>query len=459
MSKHLCYKPETLICYVEPMRLRSFLPLAVFAALVAAGSARAQDAAPGEAELPAIMEEAQVGAPSPADLETIHTFGGEAGRRPRGGLVADKEGNLYGTASAGGLCDDCGLVYMLSPPADGGAEWEYRVLHRFAGGEADGKGPLGTLTVRGNAIYGTASAGAGACDCGGIFRLKPRDRARTKWDYSLLYAFEERNRGATPVAGVIFGEDGALYGATSAGGADDAGTIFRLRGGGEAWRLSVIHHFRAVRDGGSPLGELVFGENRVLFGTASTGGRFGEGTVFRLTRNGGFSAVHHFKGIRQTGSIKDGSGPEGHLTFAEDGTLYGTTARGGNADAGTIFRIRPAGEGRWVYSAIYHFAGDAEGGGTPRAGLTMDSAGELYGTAAEGGPDAGGIVYRVTRTSDGWGIETLHAFDLDGREGGAPHSRLTIREDILYGATGAGGAVARGEECPEGCGSVFQLQM
>jgi uncharacterized repeat protein (TIGR03803 family) len=389
-------------------------------------------------------------------LATLYAFaGGDAGRHPESGLVADKEGNFYGTASGGGRCDGCGLVYMLSPSQDG-AGWTYRVLHHFAGGEADGSAPVGTLTVRGNALYGTTAAGGSACDCGTVFRLKPLDRARTRWDYSLLHRFQDRNRGARPLAGLIFGEDGALYGTTSAGGADDSGTIFRMKGGADAgWQLTVLHHFLAARDGGAPRGELVFGEKRMLFGTASGGGRFGEGTVFRLNRNGAYSVVHHFKGTHQPGRDTDGATPQGHLAVGDDGALYGTTARGGDHDVGTIYRLRPTGEGKWVYSVIHHFAGGGDDGSSPRGGLTIES-GSLYGTANGGGAEDGGIVYRVTRAAEGWGIEILHAFARN-RDGALPHSNLTVRNGALYGTTFVGGSDRRSEACPEGCGSVFTL--
>ncbi len=194
------------------------------------------------------------------------------------------------------------------------------------------------------------------------------------------------------------------------------------------------------------------------FGTTSSGGRFGQGTVFRLTRNGSYAVIHHFKGVAQTGSAKDGAGPEGHLAFGEDGALYGTTVAGGDSDRGVAFRIRPSGEGKWVYSVIHHFAGGAADGRAPRSGLTMDSAGSLYGTAAGGGPHDGGLVYRLARIpGEGWGTEILHAFARSG-PGGGPQSHIIARNGALYGTTFAGGSAARSEGCPEGCGSVYQLE-
>jgi uncharacterized repeat protein (TIGR03803 family) len=440
------------------MGRRSFAWLAVAAALAAAAPARAQDEAMEEPATAAEeTAEANASGSKAAALDAIHPFrGGEDGGFPRSGLVVDKEGNLYG-AAAGGECADCGIVYMLSPPVDGETTWSYRELHRFEGG-SDGAGVAGALTIRGNAVYGaTAAGGDPGCDCGTVFRLKPLDRARTRWDYSVLYRLPDRSTGAAP-AGVTFGEDTALYGVTSAGGAGEAGTIFKLKGGGDAdWRRVVLHHFSEPRDGGSPRGEPVFGPNRTLFGTTAEGGRFGEGTVFRLTRNGSYAVLHHFRGAKGPGSSADGAEPVGALALGQDGALYGTTLRGGEADLGTVFRLTPTEGGRWLYTIVHHFAGGAEDGAGPRSGLAMNAAGELFGVTAGGGAQDGGALYRLTRIAGGWGVDILHAFDAAGAEGGKPHSRPAVKNGALYGTTMAGGSITAGGACSDGCGTVYQL--
>jgi uncharacterized repeat protein (TIGR03803 family) len=437
------------------MRRRSLVSLAVFAALAAAAPTHAQENAPEEPETIA-AEEAKAATAvvsAAAEAKAIHAFDGGTGSPGSGGLAFDKEGNLYGVAQDGGDCEGCGVVYMLSPPADGGSTWEFRELHRFGGG-ADGAGPKGTLTVRGNAIYGVTSAGGDAnCDCGTVFRLKPIDRARTRWDYSVLYRFPARTTGASPAAGLVFGEDGGLYGSTAAGGAGDAGTIFKLRGGGDAeWRRVVLHHFSAPRDGGAPGGELVVGPNRTLFGTTSSGGRFGAGTVFRLTRNGSYAVLHHFRGADGPGSGSDGASPAGGLVMGEDGALYGATGEGGEAGLGTIFRLKPTSRGKWLYTIVHHFAGGDDDGARPRSGLAADEAGNVYGATSAGGPNDGGVVFRLKREAGGWGVEILKAFGAEeGAEAGSPASRVAVSDGVLYGA------VSAGTECEEGCGAVYRL--
>jgi uncharacterized repeat protein (TIGR03803 family) len=111
------------------------------------------------------------------------------------------------------------------------------------------------------------------------------------------------------------------------------------------------------------------------------------GTVFRMTATGAgaYASLHAFTGGA------GGSEPKGSLLRASDGNVYGTTASGGAFDAGTIFRLTPAGG----FAVVHSF--DGTDGAHPQAGLIQATDGNLYGTTEFGGPDSnGGVVYRVT---------------------------------------------------------------
>lgn len=197
----------------------------------------------------------------------------EDGANPLAGLVADKEGNLYGATELGGTHNQ-GTIFKLSPKG------KETILHTFTG-RADGAAPYGSLVfdAQGN-LYGTAYAG-GTFGYGTVFKLDP------KGTLTVLYSFTAKADGAHPSAGVTFDAQGNLYGTTSFGG-DLWGTIFRLSPTGV---LTVMYTFTGQTDGAAPVAPLIIDGQGNLYGTTSEGGNFvdscprpyGCGTVFKLT--------------------------------------------------------------------------------------------------------------------------------------------------------------------------------
>lgn len=181
---------------------------------------------------------------TPWNESIIYSFkGGVDGSGP-GSLFSDRNGVLYGATAGGGttyICSagtstaGCGTAFKLTPPGAGGGSWTETVLYRFKGG-SDGAWPaLGFVAKDGSAIYGTTTIGgiSGRCQsfsgtsCGTVFKLSRAAASSASWHESVLHRFDDAD-GAYPVAGLVVDRNGALYGATSAGGASDAGTVFKV---------------------------------------------------------------------------------------------------------------------------------------------------------------------------------------------------------------------------------------
>jgi uncharacterized repeat protein (TIGR03803 family) len=214
-------------------------------------------------------------------LAVLYSFtGGNDGGSPSGKLITDVTGNLYGTTTSGGdlSCGPygCGTVYRLAPD---GTE---TVLHAFHG--SDGWAPeSGVIMDTAGNIYGTAEIGGGGCyqsdeGCGTVFKLTP------KGALTVLFKFDGGSDGGNPGGGLIADAKGNLYGTTQIGGDFncDCGNVFKLTPDGT---LEVLHAFTGSGDGGQPLAGLVKGPDGYLYGTTS-GGQFacvdGCGTVFRI---------------------------------------------------------------------------------------------------------------------------------------------------------------------------------
>jgi len=265
----------------------------------------------------------------------IYNFhGGSDGSDPFAGLVADDAGNFYGTTTRGGA-HDSGTVFKLTPA---GVE---TVLYAFAGG-SDGFYPIGTLLrdSSGN-LYGTATNGGLDCDstgfgCGIVFKLTPEGKEK------VLYRFEGGDHGANPAAGLAMDARGNLYGTTNNGGivCDDSGatcgTVFKLTPNGKE---TGIHVFQGGADGSYPKSRLLLLPDGNLYGTTAgggaAGGECGCGIVFRMSRKGAEKILHTF-------AQDDGHDPFAGLVQDAAGNFYGTAAAGGAAGGyGAVFELVP----------------------------------------------------------------------------------------------------------------------
>ena len=270
-----------------------------------------------------------------------------SGRIPVAGLIFDAAGNLYGTTAQGGsekcgtfVDPGCGVVFELTPQLDG--TWAESVLHTFEPG-ANGHDPTAGLIfdVDGN-LYGTASeGGVTQCPggCGVIFKLTPKSDG--SWTKSLLHAFTGGTDGGNPLAGLVFDAAGSLYGTTSRRGGHGLGTVFKLTPNPDgSWTETVLHSFAGGRDGARPYAGLVIDAAGNLYGTTSVGGYADAGVVFKLAPGSGgswtYSELHVFVG-------EPGQYPYGGLVLDQAGNLYGTTQACGNDQGcqGVVFEITP----------------------------------------------------------------------------------------------------------------------
>lgn len=203
-------------------------------------------------------------------------------------------------------------------------------------------------------------------------------------------------------------------------------------------------------DGNGPYAGLISDAAGNLYGTTVGGGPYGFGTAFELERKagGGWTGklLHSFddNGI-------DGVAPYTRLVFDSAGNLYGTTNNGGPDNVGTVFELIPTKSGPWKETILYSFENNEIDGTYPYGALIFDSAGNLYGTTAGGGLYFQGTVYELKSSQNGeWAETILHNFDFNGTDGLAPYAGVIFDgSDNLYGTTYGGGTF--------GDGTVFEL--
>jgi uncharacterized repeat protein (TIGR03803 family) len=256
--------------------------------------------------------------------------------------------------------------------------------------------------------------------------------------YETLYSFKGGTDGESPIAGVILGKGGVLYGATQAGGASGDGTVFALAPASETpWTETVLHSFDGT-DGEAPGASLVLGKSGSLFGTTETGGNGGGGTVFELTPPTTEGGAWTETTLYSFGNIDGPNTLYGGLLVRPGGDLFGTTFNSHLASAvklgGSAFMLTPPeGSGdSWSESALLNFW-DSAVGSHPYAGVISED-GSLYGTTNVADDGYGcGSVYKLTppsSTGGSWTGTSLYNF------GGSPNDGCNSRATLTVGPSG-----------------------
>jgi uncharacterized repeat protein (TIGR03803 family) len=225
--------------------------------------------------------------------------------------------------------------------------------------------------------------------------------------------------------------------------------VFLLPALAGAQTFTTLYNFSGGTDGASPIAGVIQDSLGNLYGTTYQGGGSDDGVVFRLDTAGNESALYSFSGGT------DGSEPFGPVLRDSEGSLYGSTAYGGDLQkclvsgpgCGVVFKIDTAGN----ETVLHTFTGGKTDGCVPVGALQMDASGNLYGTASGCGAHAKGAVFKLTPN----GKESLmHSFAGGSSDGAYPGSVLMDKEGNLYGVTQGGG----GKNCGgEGCGVLFKL--
>jgi uncharacterized repeat protein (TIGR03803 family) len=355
---------------------------------------------------------------TPAGTETVlYSFtGGADGRTPYGGVIMDPAGNLYGTTWGGGATG-AGTVFKVD------ATGHETVLYSFTGG-ADGGDPMaGLLLDSAGNLYGTTVDG-GLENGGVVFKVNPGGQE------TVLYTFQSGADGFQPYTNVIMDPAGNLYG-TANGPGGTPGVVYRISTSGH---FTVLYSFLGGADGSDP-GDVVRDAAGNLYGTTYFGGSANVGLVYKLDTGGNKTTLYDFPGG------VGGAQPSASLFIDQAGNVYGTTLYGGIGNIGIVYKLDSGGHETPLYSFPYE--GD---GASPNGGLAIDAAGNLYGIAGNGGPSNAGIVYKI----DPAGNETVLYSFTGGADGGLPSANVTLDSaGNLYGTTSHGGTA--------NAGTVFQL--
>jgi uncharacterized repeat protein (TIGR03803 family) len=314
----------------------------------------------------------------------------------------------------------------------------FTTLYIFTGTNGDEPNAPLILGANGN-MFGTTLDG-GANSEGSVFEVNPAGGVAT------LYSFCTKrgcSQGEIVATGVVQAANGDFYGTTSTGGTFGWGTIYQLTGAGV---LTEIYDFHGATDGGTP-SALIQGSDSNFYGVTSIFGPNNAGTVFQLTPSGTLTTLHAFCSLP---SCADGSTPYASLLQASDGNLYGTTSTGGSG-YGTVFRITPSGQ----LTTLVAF--DQTNGSGPSSPLIQGSDGNIYGATSSGGsacpPTCHGAIFKMTLSGQ---LTTLYSSA--GTNGAAPSGPLVeAANGHFYGFAGNGGNSGAACGFPQGCGTLFEL--
>jgi len=393
-------------------------------------------------------------------VTTVGTFNGTNGANPIfTALIQGNDGNLYGTTRNGGINNNnAGTIFKIDRTTG-----VLTTLYTFCpqgGGCADGRYPFSGLVLANDGnFYGTTSGG-GSTLTGTVFKfvLNAQGDGGT---LTTLYSFctPDCTHGYFPLAPLVQGRDGNLYGTTALGGLHgDFGTVFKLTPNGSGWTFTSIYSFTGIAgiDGSFPVAALVQGMDGNFYGTTELGGDDGKGTLFKISSAGSLNNLYNF-----TGSA-DGAQPLGALVQDPvDESFYGTNPYGGSncvgdGGCGTVFQFIPNHQGTGgTLNPLHEFCSqggnNCADGANPNAGLVLASDGNFYGTTDAGGAFGPyGTIFQITPAG---ALSNVYGFCLQSgcQDGAAPDGALVQSriDGNLYGVNATGGS--------NGDGTVFRL--
>jgi uncharacterized repeat protein (TIGR03803 family) len=336
---------------------------------------------------------------------TLASFNSASGESPGSGVTLDTSGNLYGTTAKGGANGD-GTVFEL-------AKGSSSIILLASLGSNAGAASGVTRDPAGN-LFGTTMLSAYGSD-GTVFEV-----ASGTGTLTTLASTDQTTGPFGPLAGVMLDSSGDLVGTTYRGGTGKTGTVFEIpKGASSAMPVAYFDGTNAAE----PDGRLVLDASGNLYGTTLVGGPSGDGTVFEVPSGSTkLLTVADFNGT-------NGEVPFGGLTIDGAGNLYGTTQLGGAYGYGTVFEVA-AGSSTITTVTSFKYAEGAH----PQAGVTLDAAGDLFGTTPGGGASGLGTLFEVAKGSNS--VTVIASFTA----GWADWGRVTLdTSGNIYGTTGGGG--------------------
>ncbi|HMJ67304.1 MAG TPA: choice-of-anchor tandem repeat GloVer-containing protein [Cyclobacteriaceae bacterium] len=350
-------------------------------------------------------------------LSVKHNFSSvTTGRMPYRALKLFTDGKLYGMTPEGGI-NNKGVIFEFDPVAGS-------VTKRFDFGAANGENPYSTFSIANGKLYATTTLG-GAVGYGVLFEYVPPNTFTKKQDLT--------STNGTGRVNLMTLVSGKLYTTFEQGGPSFSGTLFEYDPTLNNYIKRV--DFDQATTGSQPRSGLTLATNGKLYGTTTSGGSSGYGTIFEYTL--GASAVS--KKIDLNVAL-NGSSPR-YMTLAQtsDGKLYGTAVSGGSKGKGVLFQYDPATK---IYTRKIDFDNVVTKGANPQSNPVLHSNGKLYGVTADGGTNTGGTLYEYDPATS---ILTTRAeFDYNLHGAGPVGSLFLASNGKFYGIMVVGGATGVG---------------
>ena len=380
---------------------------------------------------------------SAQSLTTLSSFDGGNWSHPMYvSLIADANGDLFGTTETGGASGN-GTVFEIVKTTSGYSSTPTTLI---SFDNTNGALPFAGLIADANGnLFGTTLAG-GASGNGTVFEIVKTTSGYASTPTTLV-SFDNTD-GALPAASLIADADGDLFGTTLAGGASGNGTVFEIVkiSGGYASTPTTLVSFDNI-NGANPAGGLIADANGNLFGTTEAGGATGNGTVFEIVKtSSGYASTPT---ILVSFDDTNGAVPAAGLIADANGNLFGTTYAGGATGNGTVFEIVKTSSG-YASTPTILVSFDETNGANPVAGLIADANGNLIGTTSAGEASGYGTVFEVAKTSSGYASTPTTLVSFDNTNGAFPLGGLIADANgNLFGTTEEGGAF--------GIGTVYEV--